>query len=419
MKFISIDIKNKYCKGIYLFTNLDSITDAKQVKPADYYKFEIRTRVKGKLAKRIVEVRNKSFIKALEYVSTLKDEFRDDIEQYGTIRNKKKIELISLSPDKKTFLELAKEYIDYKTPNWKASTITNNKNALLIRSTALHNKFIEDVTLQDIQTFVNKMSINFKPNTVNGAIGSLRSFLTYNDSKISWKKLKRPTAEKIHYNFELEDTKKIIAGMRDYSKMIVNGEVYYQYLEIKNVFLFLLNGRRISEVLSLTFDRVTNSTYTVTADRSKINRTLTFDLTSELKEVIVQQRNISKDNKLFHFAQNTIRRHFYSLLKALNYPRIRIHDIRHMIASTLLQNGTVIADISVMLGHQSVQTTERIYSTTAKEQATRAVQALDALVKPNNDTEMQNKLNKLKILLPEKSDEELMALLEIFLKNFV
>lgn len=414
MKFVSVDIKNKYCKGIYLFTNLDSITDAKQVKPTDYYKFEIRTRVKGKLAKKIIEVKNKSFVKALEYVSSLKDEFRDDIEQYGTIRNKKKIELISLSPEKKTFLELAKEYIEYKTPNWKASTITNNKNALLIRATVLHNKFIEDITLQDIQVFVNKMSISFKPNTINGAIGSLRSFLTYNDSKISWKKLKTPAAEKIHYTFELEDTKKIIAAMRDYSKMIVNGEIYYQHLEIKNVFLFLLNGRRISEVLSLTFDRVTSSTYTVTADRSKINRTLTFDLTPELKQVIEEQRNISKDNKLFHFAQNTVRRHFYSLLKALNYPRIRIHDIRHMIASTLLQNGTVIADISVMLGHQSVQTTERIYSTTAKEQATRAVQALDVLVKSNNETEMQNKLNKLKILLPEKTDEELMALLEIF-----
>ena len=56
MKFVSIDIKNKYCKGIYLFTNLDSIIDAKQVKPADYYKFEIRTRVNGKLAKKIIEV---------------------------------------------------------------------------------------------------------------------------------------------------------------------------------------------------------------------------------------------------------------------------------------------------------------------------------------------------------------------------
>jgi len=51
-----------------------------------------------------------------------------------------------------------------------------------------------------------------------------------------------------------------------------------------------------------------------------------------------------------------------------------------MIVSTLLQNGTTIADISVMLGHQSVQTTERVvYSTTSKKQATRAVQALDIL----------------------------------------
>ncbi|NOQ30486.1 MAG: tyrosine-type recombinase/integrase [Helicobacteraceae bacterium] len=38
--------------------------------------------------------------------------------------------------------------------------------------------------------------------------------------------------------------------------------------------------------------------------------------------------------------------------------KIRIYDIRHITASTLLQNATPIADISVMLGHQSVQTTE-------------------------------------------------------------
>jgi integrase len=414
MKFVSIDIKNKYCKGIYLYTHLDAITDAKQIKPADYYKFEIRTRIRGKLAKKIIEVKNKSFVKALEYVSSLKDEFRKDIKEYGTIRNKKKVESLSLSPDKKTFLELANEYIDYKTPNWKASTITNNKNALLVRATVLHDKYIEDITLRDIQLLVNKISVDFQPNTVNGAIGSLRSFLTYNESNIAWKKLKRPIAEKIHYHFELEDTKKIIAAMKEYSKMIVNGEIYYQHLEIKNVFLFLLQGRRINEVLSLTFDNITNSTYTITAERSKISRTLTFDLTSELKNAIKQQRKLSNDNKVFHLAQNTIRRHFYSLLKGLGYPRIRIHDIRHMIASTLLQNGTPIADISVMLGHQSVQTTERIYSTTAKEQATRAVQALDNLVKQENDDEIEKKLKKLRILLPEKTEEELLALLEVF-----
>jgi hypothetical protein len=66
-----------------------------------------------------------------------------------------------------------------------------------------------------------------------------------------------------------------------------------------------------------------------------------------------------------------------------------------------------------MLGHQSIQTTERLHSTTLKIQATRALQALDTLVKPKNDAETNNKLEKLRILLPEKSDEQLMALLEV------
>lgn len=413
MKFVSIDIQNKYCKGIYLFSNLNSINDAKQVKPAEYYKFEIRTRVNGKLAKKIVEVKKKSFVKALEYVASLKDEFREDIKKYGTIRNKNKVLSKFTTPNRKTFLELAHEYIDYKTPTWRPSTITNNKNTLLVRSSKFHDKYLEDITIKDIQSMINNLSVDFKANTIRGFIANIRSFLTYNEMNLSWNKLKRPTTEKIHYHFELDDTKKIIAGMKEYSKMLIEGEVYYQHLEIKNVFLFLLQGRRISEVLSLTFDNVTTETYTITAERSKIARTLTFDLTPDLKQAIQEQRKINKGSKVFHFAQNTIRRHFYSLLKGLGYPRIRIHDIRHMIASTLLQNGTPIADISVMLGHQSVQTTERIYSTTSKEQATRAVQALDTLVQSDCNIEIDNKLNKLRILLPEKTEEQLKALLEV------
>ncbi len=413
MEFTSIDIKNKYCKGIYLFSNLKSITDVKQIKPSKYYKFEIRTRVDGKLAKKIIDVKDKSFIKALEYVASLKETFRDDIKKYGTTRNKKRIEAKLTYFNKKTFLELAHEYIEYKTPTWKTNTIYNNKSTLLEVSKNFHDEYLEDITFQDIQKFINVMKPKFKPNTIKGIITPLRSFLTYNNITIDWKKLILPVAEKIHYHFELEDTKKIILAMQQYSKMIIEDKVYYQHLEIKNVFLFLINGRRIAEVLSLTFDNITSSTYTITAERSKISRSLCFDLTPELKQAVEEQKGISKDHKLFHFAQNTIRRHFYSLLKGLGYPRIRIHDIRHMIASTLLQNGTPIADISVMLGHQSIQTTERIYSTTSKDQATKAVQAFDTLTKSNHNPENEKKLEKLRILLPEKTDEQLLALLDV------
>ncbi len=66
-----------------------------------------------------------------------------------------------------------------------------------------------------------------------------------------------------------------------------------------------------------------------------------------------------------------------------------------MIASALVQNGISIADISVILGYRSVQTTERIYLTTSKKHAAREVKALDILIKATDNDIIQNKLDKL------------------------
>ena len=51
-------------------------------------------------------------------------------------------------------------------------------------------------------------------------------------------------------------------------------------------------------------------------------------------------------------------------------PHCTIHGFRHSLASILDDNGVPIQDISVLLGHESVQTTEKIYINrrrTAKE----------------------------------------------------
>ena len=85
---------------------------------------------------------------------------------------------------------------------------------------------------------IEEVAPKFKPNTIKGIITPLRSFLTYNNINLKWKKLKIPVAEKIHYDFELQDTRKIILAMKEDSKMIVENIVYYQHLEIKNVFYF-------------------------------------------------------------------------------------------------------------------------------------------------------------------------------------
>jgi integrase len=45
--------------------------------------------------------------------------------------------------------------------------------------------------------------------------------------------------------------------------------------------------------------------------------------------------------------------HYYPLLKRLELPRIRLHDLRHLHATLLLAQGTDIATVSARLGHSS------------------------------------------------------------------
>ncbi len=78
--------------------------------------------------------------------------------------------------------------------------------------------------------------------------------------------------------------------------------------------------------------------------------------------------------------------------------------MRHLIASILIQNETSIEDISVMLGHQSTKYTESVYASKDQKQALRATNKFkDMMTYPKED----KRLEKLRILMPDKTDEQL------------
>lgn len=58
---------------------------------------------------------------------------------------------------------------------------------------------------------------------------------------------------------------------------------------------------------------------------------------------------------------NLIRRDFATLTTQANVPRIRLHDLRHSAASTLLGAGTPLKTVSEMLGHSSITVTADVY----------------------------------------------------------
>ena len=64
-------------------------------------------------------------------------------------------------------------------------------------------------------------------------------------------------------------------------------------------------------------------------------------------------------------------------------PHCTIHGFRHSVASILDDNGVPIQDISVLLGHESVNTTERIYINRRKTAKETTINTLDSAINLN------------------------------------
>jgi len=59
---------------------------------------------------------------------------------------------------------------------------------------------------------------------------------------------------------------------------------------------------------------------------------------------------------------NTIQKHYKMMLKKCGLPDVRFHDLRHSVATYLLEIGIPIEEVSAWLGHSSIATTAKVYA---------------------------------------------------------
>jgi integrase len=398
-KYIGIEIVNKDCKGMFLECDaeLDKITSIQEANKliGKKFKIQLRTRVEGKRGKKIFTFESKkiTFLKAIEYVASKRVEVRETLKTKGSLREKR-VEDVSINLEEgETFLDKVETFLETKTISARPSTIQNYLTALNLHSKPLHNKSIENITIHDVQKIINSLLSSRAPATVVLYVRTLRAFLSKYKAPIisEWDELSLPYVDnKVDYTLTLADTKKIIYAMRNYSGTDVEGEVFYQFEEIKNIFTFLLSGRRINEVLQLKYSDINfeDNTFKVPASTAKGKKELVFNLDDYLLDAIKSQVRLDRvdlskgliDKKLFKYTKETPRVHFQNLLKAMNLPKLRLHDIRHMLATTLVQNKVPIADISVLLGHSSIAITESRYANKSKDQASRALDAFNDII---------------------------------------
>lgn len=190
-----------------------------------------------------------------------------------------------------------------------------------------------------------------------------------------------------------------------------------------HIYIFLLlalyTGLRKGELLALTWEDIDydkkllnvnksrtgsrkNVTMQITTPKTKSsNRKIPINdfVIGELKAEKQRQEDYAKllgngYDKSHDFIVRTVLGKPYVNLSAINrvvnrltekagLPHCTIHGFRHSVASILDDNGVPIQDISVLLGHESVQTTERIYVNRRKTAKAETIETLDNAINLN------------------------------------
>ena len=190
-----------------------------------------------------------------------------------------------------------------------------------------------------------------------------------------------------------------------------------------HIYIFLLlalyTGLRKGELLALTWDDVDYDKKLLRVNKSRTGsrKAITAQITTPktessnrkipLNDTVLEALKAEKKRQDEHaeilgngydkshsFIVRTVLGKPYVNLSAINrvvnrltekagLPHCTIHGFRHSVASILDDNGVPIQDISVLLGHESVNTTERIYINRRKTAKETTINALDSAINLN------------------------------------
>lgn len=209
----------------------------------------------------------------------------------------------------------------------------------------------------------------------------------------------------------------------EYNAEQVRTLLYFAKNNDSHIYIFLLlalyTGLRKGELLALTWDDVdykkkllrvnknrTGSRKEVAAQvltpktnssnrKIPLNNAVLAALKDEQKKQYGYEHLLGNGyDKTNNFIIRNILGQPYSNLSAINrvvnrltdkagLPHCTIHGFRHSVASILDDNGVALQDISVLLGHESVQTTERIYIKRKRTAKSETIRTLDKAINLN------------------------------------
>jgi integrase len=232
-----------------------------------------------------------------------------------------------------------------------------------------------------IQSFVNEQLIIKAPKTVDNYLADLSAIFKFAiKHKITTinpiAAIDKPKYDNtLEYPLNMEESKRLFNTIINFKEPLYRG-----------IFTFLLHGRRRNEVLSLTWDMINleNRTYEIGFAINKAKRNMTYTITDELYEVLINL----EPKKGYVFKSLVTGEKVANLRKAWKRildeakitKKVRVHDLRHLIGEiSLNETDNSMEVVAAILGHSSTRPTRRYAKVQQKVAAAGLKKVFDSL----------------------------------------
>ncbi|MDD5373364.1 MAG: tyrosine-type recombinase/integrase [Sulfurimonas sp.] len=243
-----------------------------------------------------------------------------------------------------------------------------NKNYKSIYNRYIFNDYrgkdIRSVTKNDLQEYINHLLTYRRPATVEKIVSAFRKFYLYLQDNGIYKY--NPAATLVMPKY---DNKKYFSMPRkDVNKFIkyifgIENKIY------RTIYLMLLQGRRINEVLTLEWGNIcfTQKIYHLHYSKTKTRKNQHFHLEEFQIQALKLLREQNLDSRFVFENQKTQKPVTYTsffkqhkkLRKDLSLPNFNIHSIRHLVGFLMVNSGYSLEITAKILGHANIQSTQR------------------------------------------------------------
>ncbi|MCL2154208.1 MAG: tyrosine-type recombinase/integrase [Leptospirales bacterium] len=300
------------------------------------------------------------------------------------------------SANKYKLFEILDEYLEYCKEVKTDRQYTQEKTVIdeLVKKFFDPTKLLNDVKRSDIDSFKlwrkqftlskYKKAEKVSNATVNRNLAGISYFFNWCIKKEYYERLNPCYLQKLRDNNyrEVMLTSNQLQEIFDVASKIDN-----RFLQI--ISILLLTGMRKGELFSLEWSEVNFDTRTITLSRfkTKSRKMRIIPISPELKELLLSMKNNKNYNLVVgDYTVNILKKQWDKLLTKISCPvindntKLRVHDLRHIFAQSLLNANVGLEDIQSLLGHQDITTTQKRYANQARPDLIEKVSRIDNVI---------------------------------------